>query len=286
MSETLVLLHRPGMALVLALLLLSACDKPEPVPSWVMVEDYSVAIVPGQGTAAHQLTEVYAYTQNRFLGVYPIPGRIPILEEGPTTLDLFPGIRANGIKATPDIYPFLGRHRSSLNLIPDSRDTIRPVFTYDPLARIRFVEDFENGNIFFNQVLAGKAMTVVPEAFEGNGAGLIVVDTFDRIFEVASPVYADITQNGTPVYLEIHYRNEAPFLIGIMGEDSGIPGRKEYAVGLWPRETWNKVYISLTDLVNLSGWQNIQILIRAALPLDPNVPEARIWIDNIKLVHQ
>lgn len=264
----------------------AACDKPEPTPSWVFVDDYEVSIVPGQGTARHQLTEVYAYTQNRFLGVYPIPGRIPILEEGATTLDLFPGIRANGIKATPDIYPFLGRHRSSLHLVPGGFDTVRPVFAYDPLARIRFVEDFENGNTFFNQVLSGKPIEVVADAFEGNGAGMILVDTFDRIFEAAAPVYSDLRQNGTPIYLEIHYRNEAPFLIGIMGEEFGVPGRKEYVVGLWPRDTWNKVYISLTDAVNLSRWQNIQVIIRAAAPLDPDQTEARIWIDNIKLIDQ
>lgn len=285
MSEYPVTLGR-ALAFLAAAIGLAACDKPEPTPSWVMVDGYEVGIVPGQGTARHQLTEVYAYTQNRFLGVYPIPGRIPILEEGATTLDLFPGIRANGIKATPDIYPFLGRHRSALDLLPGSTDTIRPVFTYDPLARIRFVEDFENGNTFFNQTLDGKPIEVVADAFEGNGAGMIVVDTFDRIFEAASPVYADLSQNGTPIYLEIHYRNEAPFLVGIMGEEAGTPGRREYVVGLWPRDTWNKVYISLTDAVNLSRWQNIQVIIRAAAPLDPGVTEARIWIDNVKLIDQ
>lgn len=268
------------------LLLVHACDKPEPIPAWVIVPDYQVEVFGGQGTATHQLTEVYAYTPTRFLGVYPIPARIPILEEGDVIVDLFPGIRANGIKASPDIYPFLGRFRQTARLIPGQTDTIRPVFTYDPVSRIRFVEDFEGSVKIFQQVLDGTPITLTAEAFEGGGAGLITVDTTNRIAELASGIYTDIPANGTPVYLEIHYRNEAPLLIGIRGDGSGITGIKEYAVGLNPRNTWNKVYISLTDAVNLSRLENIQILLRAALPLQDNRTEARVWIDNIKLVHQ
>lgn len=269
-----------GVALVIPF---AACDKEEEIPSWVEVTGYTVTVQPGEGTADHQLTEVYVYTPSAFLGAFPIPGRIPILESGQVTLDFFPGIRANGIKASPDIYPFLARYRTTVDLVPDSTISLQPDFRYDAISRIRFVEDFEGGVKTFQQTLDGRPLEAVAGGFEGQG-GLIFLDTLERVAEITTDVIADLPRNGTPVYLEINYRNDAPFLVGIIGEDAGIPNVRQYLVGLNPRDTWNKVYISLTDLVNQTQLTNLRIAIYAALPTTGET-ESRIWIDNVKLIH-
>ncbi len=269
------------------LLLMSACDKAEELPAWIVIEDYDVEVLPGQGTADHQITEVYAYTPTRFLGVFPVPGRIPILKTGATQIDLFPGIRANGIKASPDIYPFLARYRQTVDLVPGNVDTIKPVFTYDPISRIRFVEDFEGGIKTFGELIKGKMLEIdSDEVFEGIGSGRITLDSLNPLFEIASISYTDLPLNGTPIYLEVHYKNDVPFVFGISGSSAIIPSYRQFAVGLNPRETWNKVYISLTNTINQAQLSNTKIIVFAALPTNFTGGEAHVWIDNIKLIHQ
>lgn len=268
--------------------LVGSCDKPEPIPSWVIVEAPSVETFPGQGTAMHQLTEVYVYTKSSFLGVFPLPARIPVLEEGSVQLDLFPGIRANGIKAFPDIYPFLARYRQTLDLVPGSFDTIRPVFTYDALARIRFVEDFEGGIKTFGTKVDGNPLDIVSgaEVLEGAGSGRITLDTIENYFEIESAPFTDVPDNGTPVYLEIQYRNEVPFFIGLSGSSALRPTYKAFPLGLNPSKTWNKVYVNLTDILGATQLDVLRINLGAALPEGYPGGKASIWIDNIKLVHQ
>lgn len=262
-----------------------SCNKEEPVPSWVIVPGYEVVTTSDQGTNRQKITEVYAYTTSSFLGVFPIPGKIPILESGQTSIDLFPGIRANGIKSTPDIYPFLERSRTSVNLQPGTFDTIVPVFTYDPLARIRLVENFEGSIKWFTNQLAGHAMEITTgNEFEGK-AGTFLVDEQEPIFEVSTPAFTDIALNGTPIYLEMHYKNEVPFLIGLEGSNPTVPQAKQYIAGVNARDDWNKIYFNLTDAFNLSDLDEYKVIIRADLPLS-GVESGRIWIDNIKLVTQ
>lgn len=262
-----------------------SCTKEEPIPSWVIIPEYDVVTTPDQGSDRHKITEVYAYTTSSFLGVFPIPGKIPILESGQTTIDLFPGIRANGIKSTPDIYPFLERSRTSVNLQPGSFDTIAPVFTYDPIARIRLVENFEGNIKWFTTQMAGHPLEITSgNEFEGK-AGTFLVDEQEPVFEVSTPAFTDIDLNGTPIYLEMHYKNEVPFLIGLEGSNPTVPQAKQYIAGVNAREDWNKIYFSLTDAFNLSDLDEYKVIIRADLPLS-GVEAGRIWIDNIKLVTQ
>lgn len=264
-----------------------ACEQKGEIPAWIVVEDYSVLTEPGEGTAQHQITEVYAYTPSAFLGVFSLPCRIPVLETGMTNIDLFPGIRANGISASPDIYGFLGRYSQSVDLQPGKFDTLKPVFRYDPEAVIRFAEDFDGGLNFFTETRIGYPMEVTTvDAFEGSHSALIRVDSTSPVHQVVSIPVGDIPYNGTPIYVELHYKNEVPFFVGFTATAFGFPEYTEYVLGLNPREEWNKVYISLLDILNLQRPETVRITFRTELPNYYEGHEARVWLDNIKLVHQ
>ena len=57
-----------------------------------------------------------------------------------------------------------------------------------------------------------------------------MVDEQEPIFEIATPAFTDIDLNGTPIYLEMHYKNEVPFLIGLEGAIRH-PQAKQYIAG-------------------------------------------------------
>lgn len=268
------------------LLLTLSCNKEEPIPAWVIIPEYQVTTTPDQGTAAQKITEVYVYSTSSFLGVFPIPGKIPILEYGTVQLELFPGIRANGIKSTPDIYGFFTRTKHTLDLQPGKFDTIIPMYTYDPAVHIRMVENFDGSIKWFTTQIAGYPLEMTANTeFEGR-AGTFTVDEAEPIFEVATPAFSNIPQNNTPIYLELHYKTEIPFLIGLEGSSSSIPKAKQYIAGVNAKDEWNKIYFSLTDAINLSDLESYKVIIRADLPINGSVDSARVWIDNIKLIHQ
>lgn len=269
----------------IGLILMMSCNKEEPVPAWVIIPEYQVMTTPDQGTASQKFTEVYAYTTSSFLGVFPIPGKIPVLEYGPVQLELFPGIRANGIKSTPDIYGFFTRTKHNLDLESGKADTLVPVYTYDPQAKIRMVENFDSSIKWFTTQIAGNPLGLTSGTeFEGR-AGTFTVDEAEPIFEVATPAFTDIPLNNTPIYLEMHYKTEIPFLIGLEGSSPSVPNAKQYIAGVNAKEEWNKIYFSLTDAFNLSDLDSYKVVIRADLPSN-GVDSARVWIDNIKLIHQ
>ncbi len=269
-----------------SLLLTLSCNKEEPIPAWVIVPAYQVTTTPDQGTSAQKITEVYAYTTSNFLGVFPIPAKIPILETGSVQLELFPGIRANGIKSTPDIYGFFTRTKHTLDLQPGKIDTVIPVYTYDPTVNIRMVENFDSSIKWFTTQILGNPLEITPDVeFEGR-AGTFTVDEAEPIFEVATPAFTDIPLNNTPIYLEMHYKTEIPFLIGLEGSSPTIPKAKQYIAGVNAKAEWNKIYFSLTDAFNLSDLESYKVIIRADLPINGSVDSARVWIDNIKLIHQ
>ena len=110
--------------------------------------------------------------------------------------------------------------------------------------------------------------------------------SIENYFEIESTAFTDIPANGTPVYLEIQYRNEVPFFIGLSGRSALLPSYKAFPLGLNPSDSWNKVYVNLTDILGAARLDEVRINLGAALPEGHPGGEAYIWIDNIKLVHQ
>lgn len=95
---------------------------------------------------------------------------------------------------------------------------------YDPIAQIRFVEDFEGGIKTFGELINGKMLEIATDdVFEGTASGRITLDTLNQLFEIATISYTDLPLNGTPIYLEVNYKNDVPFVFGISGSSSILP---------------------------------------------------------------
>jgi hypothetical protein len=101
--------------------------------------------------------------------------------------------------------------------------------------------------------------------------------------EVASRLsYSGLLDGGVYAYLEVNYRSEAPVIFGIIAPELGNYNRY-YDPGFLPKDTWNKIYFNLGPVIFNSREEEYQIAFQALLPTDRD--SARVWIDNIKLVH-
>jgi hypothetical protein len=242
---------------------------------------------PGQGSASQRITEGWFYANGEFLGAYSLPHEVPVIAEGPTEIQVFPGIKVNGIVSSPDIYPFYERFESEVDLAPAKTDTLRPATAYLSSVSIPFIEDFETGNAFIDD-LDGNPDTRVEaiggsDVFEGQRSGYIGLDEDNGFIEVANlPVLPDIPTNNSPVFLEFDYKCNIQFGVGLVGIDPNLPASRAVILILNPKEEWNKMYLDLTSSLRASGFSVYQIYITAAH--EPGNEVSEVFLDNFKLV--
>lgn len=281
------------------LLSLSACDwinPEETIPAYVEIAAPSLTTSVGQGTNSAKITEVWVFVDNEFSGAFPIPARVPVLKSGEVTVRVEAGIRENGLRSTPDIYPFYTPFEETVNLVANETVKIAPEITYRTNSQLAFIEPFEGGGSIFQTVVTGTAASRMrineTQPFEGLGSGEILLTTSDPFVEIAtSPRYRDLLSNGNVVYVEMDYLSDVPLSVGILAYRSGQedPVAFTYQAGFNPSETWNKIYFNLTPVIFSSNAEEFQIVLRAGLPLGEDFTftqeTGRVWLDNIKLIH-
>lgn len=152
-----------------------------------------------------------------------------------------------------------------------------------------FVEDFEAGSVFGEDLDGNNnnqiELTTIGK-FEGQRSGLIRLTAENSFFEKGTqPIHRLYDENNitSPIYLELNYKNNVPFEIGVIGYDDNAFVDKVYITGMNASEEWNKIYINMTADVREMKADNYQIVIRAAKTEDVEVGE--IFLDNVKLLH-
>ncbi|MBK6905150.1 MAG: hypothetical protein IPH04_20700 [Saprospirales bacterium] len=279
------------------ILLLGSCDLINPeeqVPAYVYVQPFSLQANPNidAGSLDHRITHVFAYVGSEFLGIYSLPALIPVLLEGEQEVLLDPGIRENGVSITIGIYPFYERYQKTLDLSPGKIDTLSPVTRYRSNSKVHFIEDFESGLPIFSEDRDQNALTFLDvtteEVFEGANSGFVRLDTLNAFFDAGTDRNQTfMLGEGGKVFLEVNYKTDIDVLFGLVEIDNTGQAFSYYDYGLLPRETWNKVYFNLTDLVTTTNAEEYQIAVTAGLPFQNGkftLPEAFVYLDNIKLI--
>ncbi len=286
--------------LTVILLSITSCDlgnQEEAIPAFLFIPEFTLNTdVETQGTNSEKITEAHVFVANEMIGIFTLPATVPVLMEGDQDVQIFPAIRANGLGDITDIYPFYRSFQVNLDLIPGEIDSIFPVTEYVPNTRFFFEpqEGFEDGTLTFGIDLDGDPETTIEltnqEIFEGNGSGLIALESADAQMELGSNLITELPiASSSTTYLELNYKTDVSFLVGVLGYDS--QGRIIYSQidkGVNPRAEWNKIYFDFTqemiDLFavanELSGWR----LVIISDLFDGEVDQANIYLDNIKLV--
>jgi hypothetical protein len=278
---------------IIATALLSACneDNLEPgIPAYIKVEHFNLQTnYSQQGTNSHKITDVWVFADDQTIGVFELPATIPILKNGAGKLRIEAGIKLNGIKTTRANNPFFEPVIiESYNYIPDSIVTMNPTVTYRAQNVYAWMEDFESGSISIDTTrLLSKANIVLSplgEGFEGSFSGWVELTTENNIFEAATFDSFVLPTTGNPVFLEMNYKNEYTFSVGIFAQTTSEIIKKEI-IYLSPQEDWNKIYINLTEkLLASQNAVDFKIFFRTVLP--SNMESANIYLDNIKLMYR
>ena len=284
------------------LLLLTSCNKEEfeaPQPTYLQIPQMQLATdYVDEGSAHHKIDAVWLYANNEPVGVFELPATVPaILEDGQNDLLFFPGISANGVASTRVIYdpytvPTASVDGTKNDGTPDTI-AIAPediLTAYKETAGLRVMEDFDQSGLNFQQFSASDTGFVKTndstETFnwpdENNGAaGKIVLDEEHLRSSNRTVLSYELTRPLSNVYVELSYKTEIPFEVGIIAETfSGDLNSSVVRVN--EKDTWNKIYVSMIDDVNaFSTADNFKFYIAAQLPSDRS--QAKILIDNVKL---
>ena len=281
--------------IIVTLSLLAGCSKTtiDEIPSYIAIDTTSINVASLQGTASQKISDTWVYADNELIGAFEVPAQFPVLKNGSSELSIFAGIRLNGINETRAPYPFYEKITRTVNL---EREKITDLghlkFLYVVGTKFAWQEDFEQANLSIDSTarsevnLVRTRMTSELAAafpFEMNEwAAKIIIPDDSLVFECASHDSYRLPTTGTSVFLEMNYKSNNSFTVGLIVNGS-VTSQKSVLV-INPSETWNKIYINLTPSVSASsGATSFKVFLSAMK--NTNVPKAEIYFDNFKLLH-
>lgn len=277
---------------ILCLLILASCSEEnlEPgVPAEVVIDNFDFsANFAVEGSARQKIKDVWVFVDGATIGVFELPVSVRILKSGIGELRLDPGIELNGIATTrvnnPFFEPFI---IDDFTFKPDSSMMVIPQTSYRESTVFAWIEDFENPSVSLDTANLGGNTAITrysgEQVFEGNFSGIINLDSIHNTFEAATFSSHALPSNGSPVLLEMHYKNDYYFSVGIIEEGYTQIIKTEIMV-LYPSEEWNKIYINFTDQVRASSANTFKVFVRTYLQ-DTSLA-AEIQIDNMKLLYR
>lgn len=277
----------------LFLLFLVSCVKNNPDPAWLEISAWTLTenLDIEEGELSHNFTDVYVYVDDKIVGIFEVPVKLPILKEGSHKITLYPVIRNNGISATKKIYPFCEPQVVYVNLVKNQTTSIQATTRYDDQS-VFWIEDFENSTFQIDDSDPNSTGTLTKENDPtilkyGNFYGDIYVNSADSIwFGKTTPVMS-LPKSGAEVYLEIDYMNTNTLLTGV-NAITGSEVKDNPNIQLNAQDAsdlkWKKIYIELKEIVsasvNATGFEHYFKSI-----LDANLTEGHVYIDNIKIVY-
>lgn len=245
-----------------------------------------------QGTTSHKITDIWMYVNGNFKGAYPVGKMLPVVSYGPTKIMLYAGIKNNGISSTRIPYEFFNPIEIDTTANNGDIANRNLTYTYKSTAKFAWIEDFEGfgtiGGITMKKSSTNGADTGFsilnsdPRVFEGNKC--ILMSGFDftgltKVCQIESNAQFTLPTGGAPVYLELNYKCNQPFEVGVYGSLSNYRSVEMINTST----TWNKIYIHLSAQISTPPLSPAYgLYFRAVRTVQDVLPE--IYIDNIKIV--
>lgn len=294
------------------ILSLFSCNKfkgSQEIPAYLRVEPWSFTTNYDQeGAATHAITDAWLYIDGNLQGCYELKSHhdgvyvvIPVLEEGEHDVRLYPGVKMNGIASTRIQYPFYKPYIFKNTFVAGEVNTVSPSTKYysvdSTLVRFKMMEDFENINNFqlhridttyaellqiSHQSDSNAWLDPVDPVNHFRSGHIHVGDTMKR-FCIASGELTGLPTVGNYVMLELDYKCNEDFLVGmyIMSSQNGLQDKELYYFRA--ADSWKKVYINLSPTVTENyNATYVKFYIRSSVS---GTDEADFYFDNIKLIY-
>lgn len=276
---------------ILNLVLCSSCNKEKlkaPTASFLVVQNPSVYTTSTQGANSNKILDMWLYVDGNYQGAFEVGKVMPIVAKNNTNITLLAGIKNNGISATRQPYAFYKKLEFNQNIEAGKTYTINPVFEYKDNLNYEIENfDIQLGNSYTNA--GDTSYTIIyndPEkTYGGIGGSLFLgMSASKPVAKIISNIPYSLPAYGTTVYMELDYKCNHQFIVGVSGYDSNGDGTERAAIVLNPTENWNKIYIQLSTVISTPPvFPKYKVYIKAIK--SELVANPEIYLDNIKVIY-
>lgn len=259
-------------------------------PSYLKIPSYKVLYKNtysngGPGTTNQKFTDVKVSINGNIMGVYPVPCTIPITEEGTHNIAITPVIKVNGVSTLRSEYAPMSLFDTTLTYESGKVHEVIPTFDYyQNGVTFYWVEDFE---VSGSSLIGDTAIKLQSQdKFEGAKAVKMELRNGQNSCTAYSSSLLPLPNNSEMVYLEVNYKCNQKFEVGLFDENNGFLGS---AGGANPSSEWNKIYFFLTPIASANKRSNYKVYFyfNNSLFVDNGLgPNPLVYIDNIKVVSQ
>ena len=265
---------------LLIVLVLASCQKEDTggIPTYLKIDNITL----DEGSTNSNITDAWVYVNDQLQGVYELPAKFPVLEEEIQTVRIKAGIKINGIASSRIAYPFYTSYYEDITFNASKTKTITPIVSY--LNGIDFfLEDFEGTGV--NIEISAISDTSLLKLVDGDnhyGGGVLLGNSLFT-FEIATDELKDLPQAGAPVFLELDYKSNTQFLVGVYVNYPQNIIQKDL---LWinPTQEWNKIYVNLTSTIS-EGINASSFKVFIGMKRDFQLEKNELYFDNIKVVY-
>ena len=264
---------------LLIIVILASCQKEDTggIPTYLKVDNITL----DEGNTTSNITDAWVYVNDQLQGVYELPAKFPVLEEEIQTVRIKAGIKVNGIASSRIAYPFYTSYYEDITFAPSETKNITPIVSY--LDSIDFfLEDFEGTGVNIEiSAISDTTFLKLDDGDNSYGAGILSDSLFT--FEIATGELKDLPQAGSPVFLELDYKSNTQFLVGVYVNYPQSVIQKDL---LWinPKEEWNKIYVNLTTAIS-EGVNASSFKVFIGMRRDFELEKNELYFDNLKVVY-
>lgn len=268
-----------------------SCDafyQEQKIPAYINIPDHDfVTNYALEGSDSEDILDVWVYVNDQAIGVFEIPFTVPVLETGPSKIQLFAGVKNSGFESQRENYPFYQAFvLDNYNLVEDSIHVITPTFQYKSGTTFHWIEDFESNKISIDPTVFGNVEIEKTNlnVFEGSASGRFEVTETENFADLISTETFELPRLGAPVFLEMDFNCDIPFEVFLRQNNTDGAQFADFVLGLNPTDgEWKKIYIELTRLVSgTPSAQTYQIIFRSEYK--NSAGGGVVKVDNIKLL--
>lgn len=241
----------------------------------------------------HTFTHVNVYVNNKNLGCWELPCKVPVLDmnsNDTATLILIPAFPITGMSNTIWGYPFLNICRQKVVFQKGTTYEVSenpPTYIYSEYAHFPFFETFSNSSSFTSTDTAANAPTFIPVSRDGRNVGEITLsDSTALSFDVSSTRF--IAPVGSyRVVLEITYKTDCNVDVALKMSSSYNPHMAYSIGGFKPSKVWKTIHFDMTSTINnyYSGSGNATGVNVILSGVGDEGKVSHVDIDDIKVVY-
>lgn len=288
-------------------ILLSSCNKTDLTASYIYIDttafsidmanyndEFSTGYDQGELNciASQKFPDAWIIVNGKDLGTWELPCKIPILAKGNASVQIFPGIKLNGVSTSRPRYPFVDGNTQTIDLQESKITTVPSIpIKYYSTTAFKIVENFERdyNGYFTAEDTNGVNFEHIYDAEDpSNRIGRISLEDSITEFNVISSTmkFSDVQY----VFLEMDYccdvENAQIYAGMLINKPTTAVTTDEPLVVVNASTQWKKIYINLTQSVlrnHISDAVGYRVYLSGGR--SDNTP-IHYYFDNIKVIYR